>query len=467
MLFSRAFRTLLLLGLFASPVSATSTSSPVQMWFSGQQANLSALELLSLLSDLGHRASPELTDREMAEPEKTAQYLTSSLITLSQINIGHQVQRPSLSPSQILAAYQRNTLTDLIDSQLPDMPEVLQLRAAIATMRRLASDTHWPHLAPDFEPRLGQRHPQVGALVYILQALGDYRLSDPRYSQDFTPGVVAALKQFQHRHHLPVTGRWDPPTRDRLAWHPADRLKILQKNLMRWLSLPSRAPTTYLLVNVPSFDLRLRVNQQTVFSTPVVVGAPATPTPIMLTEIDRITVNPAWFPPRSIVTQELLPRWQRAPGKMHAEQFFWQSRTTQSQAGTKHQPDIASLAALDDYRLVQAPGPANALGKWRFNIKNNAAIFLHDTPVKQVFAQPYRALSHGCVRVHNPSQLVAAILPQSAKARQFVTQANTLQTAHFTLPEPIPTYINYQTVQIVNQKRFWLRDIYHKDSPAK
>ena len=61
-----------------------------------------------------------------------------------------------------------------------------------------------------------------------------------------------------------------------------------------------------------------------------------------------------------------------------------------------------------DGRLVQLPGPKNSLGQVKFDMRNDQAIYLHDTPAKALFGRPERHRSHGCVRVAGRDRLRAA-----------------------------------------------------------
>src|SRR3972149_3000095 len=56
-------------------------------------------------------------------------------------------------------------------------------------------------------------------------------------------------------------------------------------------------------------------------------------------------------------------------------------------------PQVAS------YKFRQDPGPHNALGLVRINMPNKHSVYMHDTPLKQLFSQSARAFSSGCVRV--------------------------------------------------------------------
>ena len=59
--------------------------------------------------------------------------------------------------------------------------------------------------------------------------------------------------------------------------------------------------------------------------------------------------------------------------------------------------------------IVQKSGPTNSLGLVKFDMQDDFAIYLHDTPAKALFGLPDRHRSHGCVRVENALQFAAAI----------------------------------------------------------
>nr|WP_254244306.1 L,D-transpeptidase family protein [Hymenobacter sp. BRD128] len=54
------------------------------------------------------------------------------------------------------------------------------------------------------------------------------------------------------------------------------------------------------------------------------------------------------------------------------------------------------------YTIRQATCCDNALGNIVFRFNNPYSVYLHDTPQRQLFAQPMRALSHGCIRLEHP-----------------------------------------------------------------
>ena len=57
------------------------------------------------------------------------------------------------------------------------------------------------------------------------------------------------------------------------------------------------------------------------------------------------------------------------------------------------------------FRFAQPPGNRNALGKIKFLFPNNFAVYMHDTPTKNLFNKDVRAFSHGCIRLGEPMEL--------------------------------------------------------------
>jgi murein L,D-transpeptidase YcbB/YkuD len=60
------------------------------------------------------------------------------------------------------------------------------------------------------------------------------------------------------------------------------------------------------------------------------------------------------------------------------------------------------------------PGPANAMGGVKFMFPNSHAVYLHDTPSRELFSRSQRAFSAGCIRVKNPLELAQVLLDDPA-----------------------------------------------------
>ena len=61
----------------------------------------------------------------------------------------------------------------------------------------------------------------------------------------------------------------------------------------------------------------------------------------------------------------------------------------------------------------QLPGEDNALGRIAFMFPNDHAVYLHDTPSRELFDEDARAFSHGCIRVEDPLSLAELVLDGS------------------------------------------------------
>jgi murein L,D-transpeptidase YcbB/YkuD len=61
------------------------------------------------------------------------------------------------------------------------------------------------------------------------------------------------------------------------------------------------------------------------------------------------------------------------------------------------------------YQLVQTSGYHNSLGIVKFNFPNPESVYLHDTPNKKAFGYRNRDVSHGCIRVEKPLELMQLI----------------------------------------------------------
>jgi murein L,D-transpeptidase YcbB/YkuD len=104
-----------------------------------------------------------------------------------------------------------------------------------------------------------------------------------------------------------------------------------------------------------------------------------------------ITVNPTWHVPPSIVHNEYLPALAQDP-------------TVLNRMG------LQVSYSGGQVQITQPPGDGNALGRVRFNFPNRFSVYQHDTPDKYLFAQDFRAYSHGCMRVQDPPKYAEVLL---------------------------------------------------------
>ena len=114
-------------------------------------------------------------------------------------------------------------------------------------------------------------------------------------------------------------------------------------------------------------------------------------------------------------------------------------------------------------QYVQQSGDKNSLGLVKFDMKDDEAIYLHDTPAKAVFALPDRHRSHGCVRVENAVQFA----PRLPARKAYPTNSNKAMQkddeAFIKLPRQIPVRLLYQTAFWDGSRIQFRPDIYGWD----
>lgn len=237
------------------------------------------------------------------------------------------------------------------------------------------------------------------------------------------------------------------------------RIPQLRANLERWRWLVRDLPTTRIEVRIAEFALYLHRPNETPRKHAVIVGARRTPTPIFSAEIQSITLNPTWTPPRGIVVNELAPRFRNDPAAAAREGYDVLDASGR----------IVDPAAVDwnarpfPYQLRQRPGAANALGRIRFDMANAFAVYLHDTPSRGLFARETRALSHGCVRVEAPLSLATAVNPAWSE-EELTARIGEGATQTLALPARMPVYMLYFTTTLTADGEIvYLDDVYGRD----
>jgi murein L,D-transpeptidase YcbB/YkuD len=440
-----------------------------QLFFTNQKLNLAGVTLMSLLSDLGISVNADITEDEFKDLDNADRNLTLALYRIASLSNGHQLRQTSNAYDNFKQALSEDTLTDYIDKSMPQFNAVIRLRLAINQYKNM-QNLVWPQLDKNFNPKLGQGHPEIKKLRRQLFLHGDLKKSKISVARShiYDTEVVDALKHFQQRHGLSQSGRLDDATRVALNMQVSERIVILQANLWRWLSLPRTPPSKYILVNIPAYKLAVVEHGNQVLDMKVIVGKKSNPTPVMVTEVGWLTVNPTWTPTPNIVRNELIPLHRRNPNALKNRNFYLAQgygRKMKYRDISTEDTDLSGL--LNRFRLVQKPGANNALGKLRFHIKNNHYIYLHDTPAKSLFSKQYRALSHGCVRLERADRLLEHLLLSETKATRNLAQVSSKSklTQNLNLSTAVAVYITYQTAWVDTQGKVnWRNDLYELDN---
>src|SRR5262249_35898353 len=216
---------------------------------------------------------------------------------------------------------------------------------------------------------------------------------------------------------------------------------------MRWLPDTGAAPVVR--VNIPEYILRVVEPGHATFTSRVVVGKDSLRTPIFDAALKLMVVNPFWRIPPRIAASEILEQIRKDPDYLARNTI----RVLDGAGPGAREVDPRTVrwsqltADKFRYRLLQDPGPENAVGHVKFMCPNPYSIYLHDTPAVHLFQKPERAFSHGCVRVEQPLALARYLLQDKPgwDSLRVATAFDTCWNDAVFLPEPLPVKIVYFT----------------------
>lgn len=351
---------------------------------------------------------------------------------------------------QVLAAAD---LRVAVEALLPSPPFYEQLKAGyahyLALSERWQAQGGWRPVPAGPNLTVGMRDPRVVAIRDQLAALeggGTEPATDPNV---YDAALSERVRAFQGRYGLAQDGVIGPRTLAALNQPLDDRIALIRANLERMRWLYHDLPGDYVLVDITAFQVELMRDDQPVWSTRAVVGTDENQTPMFRDEMDHLVFNPTWSVPKSIQK------------KMRGVPSDY--RVIDRRTGRR----VAASSPTDHrrYRLVQEPGPRNALGRVKFMFPNGHAIYLHDTPSRHLFAHGRRAYSHGCVRVQDPLELARALLAnQNWDSSTIERVVSSGRTRYVNLDEHLPVLLYYLTARADEQGRVGFRDdLYGRD----
>lgn len=189
----------------------------------------------------------------------------------------------------------------------------------------------------------------------------------------------------------------------------AAMLRTLLVNMEQWRWMPDDLGAFHVWVNIPEYTLRVMRGGEMVHTERVVVGRTNTQTPVFSDEMEHVIFHPFWGVPDSIKKDELLPNLMRGNTDVLSR-----SNLRIQYRGREIDPRTVdwSKADMRHFHVYQPPGADNVLGVVKFRFPNNHAVYMHDTPAKNLFNAQVRTFSHGCMRVRDPLKLAAVVLGQ-------------------------------------------------------
>jgi len=186
---------------------------------------------------------------------------------------------------------------------------------------------------------------------------------------------------------------------------PADvRAHELESSAKRVADLKIQFDQPYVVVNIPTASVEAVEDQRVVLRHTAIAGKSDHRSPQLTAAIQGITINPTWTIPHAIVESELIPKLKKDPHYLSRAKLIVLDRNGRK---VRH-IHWSRAASLLTFR--QEPGSKNPLGKVRIDMPNRDAVYMHDTPMQRLFADDYRFLSHGCVRVDGIYDLASWLL---------------------------------------------------------
>jgi murein L,D-transpeptidase YcbB/YkuD len=339
----------------------------------------------------------------------------------------------------------------------------LPLRRAIEAYRSI-SVRGWEYIPQGEQLVKGVRDPRVALIRMRLVDGGDLPRSSGADPILFDESVEDAVRHFQRRHGIDATGEVDRRTIEAMNVSPQARLKQLQVNLQRVSGVSAGLSGKYVFVNIAGQEVEAVENGNIVLRKRVIVGKEDRQTPEYTSRINSVALNPYWTVPTSILVKDLLPKIRANSGYLNRMgiRIFAAGSGNEVQASDI---DWKQSGIASKYVFRQDPSKYNSLGTVRINFPNPHAVYLHDTPVKSLFARKDRNFSSGCIRVEDIRELVAWLLRPAGWDRSKIDQTIAGGSMReVPLAAAVPIYMIYLTAWVGEDGTVNFRDdVYARD----
>lgn len=476
-------------------VAAHYAANPAFIWVSGSSANSRANEALRVLAGAGDYgldpadyvvAAPsagfaledtrgrwgELIHFEMALSARVLRYVrdaSAGRIDPNRMSGYYDFPKKPFDAEAVLRELAGGFATRAyLEARHPQNPEYKALKAELAVLQ--ASTENDIVVDPKLLLKPGQTSPELPKLLTLI-ARGleagdiDHALLSRLGSSDvYVNALVPVVKAAQEKAGLKPDGVIGPRTVAALAGtSKAERIQKVTAALeaLRWH--PSDLGSPRVFINQPAFTASYIENGAEVLKMRAVVGKTSNQTSFFYDEIEQVDYNPYWGVPQSIIVNEMLPRLRRDPG--YLDRAGYEVTDVKGRRIPSSAVDWWQYGSKVPFGIRQAPSEANALGELKILFPNKHAIYMHDTPAKDLFDRDSRAFSHGCVRLHDPRGMAAAVL-----GTDLDHIAAKIAEGHSSekVTRKIPVYVAYFTAwPDASGKVEYFADVYERDARLK
>jgi L,D-transpeptidase YcbB len=320
---------------------------------------------------------------------------------------------------------------------------VQSLEKAIQNYSQVVKRGGWREVPTSDRIRVGMSHRDVVPLRQRLIVTGDLAQT-AGVSDIFDSYVEAAVRRFQARNGITPDGVLRETTVSALNVPAEARLRQLEINIVRVRSMSGVLGERYVVVNIPAAHLEAVEGGAMASRHTTIVGKPDRPSPVLQAKIVEVNFHPFWTVPVSIIQKDLIPKMQAEPDYLAKNKI-----RIYDKRGRELQPEQVNWQSDEavDYMFRQDPGQLNSMGTIRVNMPNSHAVYMHDTPSKNLFGEDQRFHSSGCVRVQNIRDFVIWLLkgnPNMPRA-QVDGLIKSGERADAKLTKPVPVYWVYIT----------------------
>jgi len=373
-----------------------------------------------------------------------ASALADGKVDPTKIRDVYTIARPKVDVAAgVSQALQQNKYREWVNSLAPQTPEYQALSKAFVALVQRSPGLPDADIPTGKVIKPGNSDPRLAAIVSNLKAQGYLQTANDSKQGAAAPTrysgvIVQAVKQWQADSGLKADGVIGPDTIKALNSSPRDRARTLAVAMERLRWLDRSPPATRIDVNTAATFLDYFRDGQAMDHRKVIDGEPGKETPQLGSPIFRLVANPTWTVPHSI------------DDEMAGKSSAWLAKNNFTQK---------------DGQWVQASGPQNSLGIVKFDMKNDHAIYLHDTPAKSLFGLDDRHRSHGCVRVQDAIGFAHMLARADGVDAEFTKAMATGKETFVKLNHEIPVRLMYHTAFLGQDGRVhFAADVYGWDN---
>ena len=334
----------------------------------------------------------------------------------------YTIPRPAGDVRQALAqAIQSGKVGEWLASLAPQTDEYRELSKAHLAYLQMAQGAQFQPIPAGNALKPGSRDPRVPVVAAALRSVGYLPPAQPNAPPEvqYRGSILAAVRNLQADFGIKPDGIVGDATREALNLGPGGRARQLAIAMERLRWLQRDPPPTRIDVNTAAAFLDYFRGGSQVDRRAVIPGEPEKATPQLQASFFQLVANPKWRVPDSIGDEEISKK-----------SSAWLSENQFTQ---------------ENGRWVQESGPKNSLGLVKLDLDDPQQIYLHDTPFKELFADPERHRSHGCVRVQDAIGFASGLAQQDGVFDKFEEAMSSGDETYVKLKTKIPVRLLYHT----------------------